>query len=244
MKKKTPATIIVGASGDLGNTIARDLATDRSIALVANKSFNQMKNLWSDSPYQISYHKCDVTQEDDITHVIEEVLASHESINGLVYSAGVSDGAPLLFTSLEQWNRQLDINLTGAFLFIKAVARSMMVKKKGSIVVIGSITGQIGNEGQVAYAASKSGLQGLVKTAAIELAGYSVRVNLVAAGPIASKMTKDTPEKYRERLIKQLPLGRMGEPSEVAGITKYLLDDVASFVTGAVFVIDGGFTAK
>src|SRR5665647_2086869 len=142
----------------------------------------------------------------------------------------------------EQWDAVININLRGTFLFTRAAARPMMKARQGRIINIASVSGLMGNPGQVNYSASKAGVIGLTRTVACELASRAITVNAVAPGFIATDMTAKLGEEILQEVRKQIPLGRMGEPQDVADAVLFLASDAASFITGHILTIDGGLT--
>jgi 3-oxoacyl-[acyl-carrier protein] reductase len=140
----------------------------------------------------------------------------------------------------DEWDSVIAVNLKGSFNLSKAVARSMMKQRSGCIVNIASIIGMMGNAGQANYAASKGGLIALTKSLAKEMAPRGIRVNAVAPGFIATEMTEKIPEKLREEMVRSIPLGRMGEPDDVAAVVSFLTSPAAGYITGQVIVVDGG----
>ena len=161
-------------------------------------------------------------------------------IDILVNNAGITRDMFMIRMSEEDWDQVLDINLKGAFLFTKAVSRGMMKKRQGTIVNIASIIGLIGNAGQCNYSASKAGLIALTKSVARELASRNIRANAVAPGFIQTRMTDQLPEEMKKKMLDAIPLGRFGQPDDVANVVLFLAGDASSYVNGQVLAVCGG----
>ena len=165
-------------------------------------------------------------------------------IDILVNNAGITKDTLMIRMSEQDWDAVLTVNLKGTFLFTKAVARPMMKQRSGAIVNVASIIGLIGNAGQCNYAASKAGVIALTKSAARELATRNVRVNAVAPGFIETKMTEALPQEVREKMLGAIPMGRFGQPEDVANVVLFLAGDMSSYMTGQVLPICGGMVMQ
>jgi len=171
---------------------------------------------------------------------VDEVVKGAGRIDVLVNNAGVSVDGLAVRVKDDDWDRQLDTNLKGAFALCRAAARPMMKQRSGSIVNLASIVGEMGNVGQTAYAASKAGLIGLTKSLARELASRNVRVNAVSPGFIDTDMTAGIGPELKAKMVEAIPLGRLGTADEVARAVLFLASDAASYVTGEVLKVNGG----
>lgn len=170
----------------------------------------------------------------------DAVLADFGSVWALVNNAGITRDTLLARMKDEDFARVLEVNLTGAFNMMRALTRPLMRQRGGRIVSMSSVVGLMGNAGQANYAASKAGLIGLTKSVARELAPRGVTVNAVAPGFVRTDMTAALPEQVVERYEGQIPLGRLADPEEVAGVVRFLVSDAAAYVTGEVICVDGG----
>ena len=185
---------------------------------------------------------CDVTDSGRVGEAVDAVLALWGELNILVNNAGITRDNVIIRMKDEQWDAVININLRGTFLFTRAAARPMMKNRQGRIINIASVSGLMGNPGQANYSASKAGVIGLTRTIARELASRNITVNAVAPGFIATDMTAALGEEVIEQIRKEVPLGRMGEPQDVADAVLFLASDAASFVTGHILTVDGGLT--
>ena len=184
--------------------------------------------------------QADAANAEDAAAAVEAVTGKWGTLDGLVVNAGITRDGLMIRMDAEAWQAVIDTNLTGAFHVAKAAYRPMMKQRGGSIVTISSVVGVTGNAGQANYAASKAGLIGFTKSLARELGGRGVRANVVAPGYIETDMTAELGEKVTEAMTGQIPLGRLGDPGDIAAAVLYLLSDAASYVTGHVLHVDGG----
>ena len=186
---------------------------------------------------------CDVTDSNRVGEVVDEVVQLWGALHLLVNNAGITRDNVIIRMKDEQWDAVLNINLRGTFLFTRAAARPMMKNRQGRIINVASVSGLMGNPGQANYSASKAGVIGLTRTVARELASRNITVNAVAPGFIATDMTAALGEEILREVRKQIPLGRLGDPQDVADAVLFLASDAASFITGHVLTVDGGLTA-
>ena len=182
----------------------------------------------------------DVTNSADLERMMEEARQRYGGVDVLVNNAGVTDDGLVLRMSEESWRTVLDTNLTGTFQATKLALRHMSRARWGRIINITSVVGVVGNAGQANYAASKAGLIGFTKSIAKELASRGVRCNAIAPGFINTDMTAQLPEATVEELHARIPLGHLGEPSDVAGLVRFLAGPAARYITGQVISVDGG----
>jgi acetoacetyl-CoA reductase/3-oxoacyl-[acyl-carrier protein] reductase len=248
--------LVTGGTRGIGAAISHSLASQGAIVAAGYTSNTEaaeefLENFQSDGN-EGSIHKGNVGECDDCARVVQEVLDEHDRLDILVNNAGITADKPVLKLSAEDWDKVVRVNLSGAFYMSKPALEHMIERGSGRIVNISSIIGETGNVGLANYAASKSGMFGLTMTLAREAAqalakqdklhdnGVNVTVNCVAPGFIETDMTKDLPEKVVESVKKQIPLGRMGRPDEVARVVHFLCADASSYITGQVFDVNGG----
>lgn len=236
--------LVTGASRGIGRAVACGLAADGfDLALVyagnADAAAEAVAACEAAGATARAY-RCDVSNTDEVKATVDAVLADFGSVWALVNNAGITRDTLLARMKDEDFARVLDVNLTGAFNMMRALTRPLMRQRGGRIVSMSSVVGLMGNAGQANYAASKAGLIGLTKSVARELAPRGVTVNAVAPGFVRTDMTAMLPEQVVERYEGQIPLGRLADPEEVAGVVRFLVSDAAAYVTGEVIRVDGG----
>lgn len=184
--------------------------------------------------------QADVSQAEQVDAAVKQVMTRFGRIDILVNNAGVTRDNLLLRMKEEDWDQVVDTNLKGVFLLTKAVVRPMMRQRFGRIINISSVVGVIGNPGQANYVAAKAGVIGLTKSVAKEVASRGITVNAIAPGFIETDMTAALGEDVRGQLMERIPLGRLGDPADIAGAVKFLASDEAAYITGHTIHVDGG----
>jgi 3-oxoacyl-[acyl-carrier protein] reductase len=182
----------------------------------------------------------DASDWDAVEGFFAEHIKDKVSLDVLVNNAGITKDGLIMRMKREQWEQVIDINLTGAFVCLQQAAKIMLRQRRGSIVNISSVVGQMGNAGQANYCASKAGLIGLTKAAALELGSRGVTVNAIAPGFIETDMTETLPKEVRDKYLERIPLGCLGSAQAIADAVAYLASDQASYITGQVLGINGG----
>jgi 3-oxoacyl-[acyl-carrier protein] reductase len=239
------AAIVTGATRGIGRAIALALAANgANVSFNYSKSVDEAEKLKSDLEMlgvKVFAAQCDVSKTDEAIEFVKKTTAEFGTVDRLVNNAGITRDQLILRMKEEDWDAVIDTNLKGAWNFSKAVLRPMMRNEQGgSILNITSISGVVGMLGQSNYSASKAGMIGLTKALAKEVASRKITVNALALGLIETDMAAEMNDEYREKIIGQIPLARLGNVNEVAEIACFLLSASASYITGQVIQADGG----
>ncbi|MBD2140478.1 3-oxoacyl-[acyl-carrier-protein] reductase [Anabaena sp. FACHB-1250] len=239
---KDQVAIVTGASRGIGRAIALQLAFEGAKVVVnytsSSTAADQVVAEITTAGGEAFAIQGDVSQENQVDTLIKTTLEKFQRVDILVNNAGITRDTLLLRMKLEEWQAVIDINLTGVFLCTKAVSKIMLKQRSGRIINIASVAGQMGNPGQANYSAAKAGVIGFTKTVAKELSSRGITVNAVAPGFIITDMTSDI---KAEGILQYIPLGRFGQPEEIAGMVRFLASDpAAAYITGQVFNVDGG----
>jgi 3-oxoacyl-[acyl-carrier protein] reductase len=244
MRFENQVAVVTGAGRGIGHAIAVRLAKEGArVASVSRTEANAQKTADEINAARADAAKAyavDVADQAAVQKAAAQIFEDFGRVDILVNNAGVTRDGLSMRMSMEDWDTVLNTNLKGAFNFIQAVMRPMIKQRSGRIINISSIAGLIGNAGQANYAASKAGLIGLTKTLARELASRGITVNAVAPGLIETDMTTVLSEEIRQNILKNVPLGKLGEPDDIAGAVAYLASAEAKYITGQVLTVDGG----
>jgi len=188
----------------------------------------------------VSIHQGNIGSNDDCVRVIGEVLDTHKKLDILVNNAGITVDKTVRKMTPHEWDRVIHVNLSGAFYLSRAILQHMLDQGYGRIVNISSVIGSAGGFGQANYAAAKSGMFGLTMSLALETAGKGITVNTVTPGFITTDMTAAVPAATMEKIVARIPVGRLGEPDEVARVVEFLADPESAYITGQVYPVNGG----
>jgi 3-oxoacyl-[acyl-carrier protein] reductase len=232
--------LVTGSTRGIGRAIAASLAGAGARVGIVGRDAERARAVAAELSPDARGFACDVG---DVASVTALIAAAEQELGGidiLVNNAGLTRDNILFRLKDEDWDTVIDANLRGAFAAMRAASRGMMKKRWGRIINIASVVGLVGNKGQSNYAASKAGLIGLTKSVAKELASRNILANVVAPGFIETDMTAAINDEARKFLFTQIPLERLGKPDDIASLVTFLASEQSSYITGQVFVVDGG----
>lgn len=239
--------IVTGSSRGIGHAIAEVLAKAGAKVMISSRNADDCDRVvtaFQALGYDVSGFAADVAQMGSAQHLVQKTIETWGGINIVVNNAGIARDNLIMRMKETDWDTVLAVNLKSIFNVSQAAIRPMLKARGGRIVNITSVVGQMGNPGQTNYAASKAGIIGFTKSLAREVASRNITVNAVAPGYITTEMTANLTEDAKKRLMDQIPLGRIGETTDVANLVLFLASDLAGYITGQVYNVDGGLVMQ
>ena len=237
---QTKKILITGATGGIGSSICKKF-NDSSFTLVLTSSSNEkiyrLKNKYGEKHY---YYKIDLSDSEDLENNLNIISKEHKDISVLVNNAGITKDNLILRMKNDQWSKVIQTNLNSNFQIIKSFLPNMLSKRYGKIIGISSVVGTTGNPGQANYVASKSGMVGLYKSIASEVAKRNINVNIISPGFISTNMTDDLNDEQKDLYLSRIPMSRFGKPDDIANMVYFLSSDDSSYITGQNFHVNGG----
>jgi len=245
MEDQGRIVVVTGGSKGIGRSVALKFAEEKAKIIIVHydpdeQASREAIDLLERCDCNPESHKVDVSSKQEVDDLFKDIISRHGRVDVLVNNAGIAKDGLLLRMSESDWDTVLNVNLKSVFNCTKAVLKSMIKQRKGAIVSIASVAGQIGNAGQANYAASKAGIMGFTKTIAREVASRGITVNAVAPGFINTEMTAALPDKAIEYYLQQIPLGRLGSTEDVAEAVYWLCSSSAGYITGQIIHVNGG----
>lgn len=240
---KEKVAIITGGASGIGLATAKKLLSEgANVVLVDwNEDVSRIAENLNERALGI---RCDVSSDTDVKKCVEDIIKKYGHINYLVANAGIGGGPNKAHeVSIDEWNKVIGVNQTGIFLMNKYVIKNMLENGGGAIVNTSSMYGLVGTTMSFAYSASKGAINQMTRSLALTYARDNIRVNAIAPGYVDTPILAEVPKDMKDAMANQLPIGRLGKDTEIANLICYLLSDEASFITGAIVPIDGGFTA-
>lgn len=247
MRLENKVAIVTGGASGIGETTVRLFAKEGAKVVIADFSprGNELAKELNQAGFDALFVKTDVTKEDEVKNMVSTTVEKYGKVDILFANAGIAKDAPGHLLSMDDWQRTIDINLTGVFLCDKYVIEQMLAQGTGGAIVnCGSIHSHAGKAGVTAYSSAKGGVKLLTQTLGLTYAKQGIRVNAVCPGYIDTPLIAGRNEAVNEHLIGLHPMGRLGKPEEVAKAVLFLASDDASFVTGTSLLVDGGYTAQ
>ena len=231
---------ITGASGGLGRAICKKFLKQNFTLVItssSNEKIEKLKNIYGNNHF---YYKVDLSDSSDLKNCLKDVVNNHKDISVIVNNAGITHDSLILRMKDDQWDKVIQTNLNSNFQIIRALLPNMLSKRFGKIIGISSIVGTTGNPGQTNYVASKSGLVGLYKSIASEVARRNINVNIISPGFISTSMTDNLNEEQKKSYLSSIPMSRFGKPEDIANIVFFLSSEDSSYITGQNFHVNGG----
>ncbi len=236
----TKKIFITGASGGIGSAICKKFESKKFTLVLTSSSDDNiklLKKLYGKDHY---YYKVDLSSNENLQNCLDKISNEHKDISVIVNNAGITKDNLIFRMKEHQWNSVIQTNLNSNYQIIKSLLPNMLSKKYGKIIGISSIVGSTGNPGQSNYVAAKSGMVGLYKSIASEVAKRNINVNVISPGFISTKMTDNLSDEQKNSYLSKIPMSRFGKPEDIANLSFFLSSDESSYITGQNFHVNGG----
>ena len=238
--KDNKKVFITGASGGIGSAICEKFKNKNFKLILTSSSDSKIKTLKDRYGMQNYYYKIDLSNSETLQNVLKNISNEHKDISTIVNNAGTTKDSLIFRMKNEDWSNVIQTNLNSNYQIIKTLLPNMLARKKGKIIGISSIVGTTGNPGQSNYVASKSGLVGLYKSIALEVARRNINVNIISPGFIKTSMTDNLNDDQRDSYLSKIPMMRFGSPEDIANLVYFLSSEESSYITGQNFHVNGG----
>ncbi len=232
--------LITGASGGIGLAICNKFKDKNYKLVLTSSSDENLKSLKLNYGNDHFYYKVDLSDSENLQNCLEDISLNHKDISIIVNNAGATNDSLIFRMKNDDWTKIIQTNLNSNFQIIKSLLPNMLSHKYGKIIGISSIVGTTGNPGQANYVASKSGMIGLYKSIALEVAKRNINVNIISPGFISTRMTDKLNEQQKDTYLSRIPMARFGKPEDIANLVDFLSGDESSYITGQNFHINGG----
>ena len=240
MNEIAKKVFITGASGGIGSSICDIFLRKKYTLVLTSSSENKIENLKKLYGDHHFYYKVDISDQIELQESMNQISNEHKDISVIVNNAAITEDNIILRMKIEQWSNVIKINLDSNYIILKSLLGNMISRKYGKVIGISSVVATTGNPGQSNYVASKSGMIGMYKSIALEVAKRNINVNLVSPGFISTPMTDKLNENQKDNILSKIPMGKFGDPKDVANLVYFLSSDEASYITGQNFNINGG----
>ena len=232
--------LITGASGGIGKSIAECFYKKGYFVILCGRNESKIKEITKSWKNNYAIFTFDLSQKNKINEFCNQVTKSHENVDILINNAGITDDNLFLRMKYDQWVKVLNINLNSNFLITNFFIKQMLKKKWGRVINITSVVGHSGNAGQTNYCASKSAIIGMSKSLALEVAKRGITINCISPGFIQTSMTESLNEQQQDAIIKSIPVGKVGQPEDIASCALFLASECSNYITGQTFHVNGG----
>ena len=232
--------LITGSSGGIGESICKKFLDNNFTLLLTSSSEEKLKSLKDQYGANHFYYLMDISDEKSIENCTNDISSNHKDLSVLINNAGITKDSLIFRMNSDQWKNVIKINLDSSYHIIKSLLPNMLTNRYGKIIGISSVVASIGNPGQANYVASKSGMIGLYKSIALEVASRNINVNIISPGFIKSPMTDKLDDKQKNQILEKIPMKRFGIPDEIANLVYFLSNEESNYITGQNFHINGG----